>query len=184
MQYYTFELDEESQDLCTIITPFGKYKNCRLPIGLKCSPGIAQATTENVLREIEDSEVYIDDIGCFSMSWDKHVTLIDDLCRLQENGFTINPLKCEWAAKETDWLGYWLTRRGLKPWMKKITAILQMDRPHTSTELRRFIGCVIYYHDMWPSRARILKPLSNCSGLKKGTTLKWTDKMQKAFDKI
>ena len=74
---------------------------------VKCSPDIAQATMENVLHEIEDSEVYFDDIGCFSLSWYKHVTLIDEvLHQLQKNSFTINPLKCEWAVKETDWLGY------------------------------------------------------------------------------
>ena len=137
------------------------------------------------MRGVEDVEVYIDDIGAFSNSWEDHCTVLSTvLRRLCENGFTINPLKCKWAVKETDCLGYWLTPRGLKPWRKKIDAILHMDRPKTPKELRKFIGMVNYYRDMWPSRAHILKPLTDKSGLKKGQRLDWTDEMQAAFDKM
>jgi hypothetical protein len=59
-----------------------------------------------------------------------------------------------------------------------------MDHPCNATELRMFIGCINYYRDMWPSRAHIQKLLTDQSGLKKKAPIKWTDKMQKAFDKM
>jgi hypothetical protein len=59
-----------------------------------------------------------------------------------------------------------------------------MNRPCNATELRMFIGCLNYYRDMWLSRAHVLKPLTDQSGLKKKAPIKWTDEMQKAFNKM
>ena len=96
MQYYTFELDKESKELCTVVTPFGKYKYNRLAMDLKCAPDLTQEVMKNALRDIENTEVYIDEIGVFFTNWEKHINLLDRiLTPLSENGFAINPLKCE-----------------------------------------------------------------------------------------
>ena len=91
------------------MTLFGIYGYNVLPMGLKCYPDFSQETMKNMFRDVEDAKVYIDDIGAYSHSWEHCVTLLHIiLTKLQDNGFTFNPLKCDWAIQETDWLGYWL----------------------------------------------------------------------------
>ncbi len=103
------------------------------------------------------------------------------LVKLQDNGFTFNPLKYDWAVKETNWLSYWLTPTGLKPWEKKVDAILNMDAPSNLKHLRGFIGMVNYHRDMWPHRAHTLAPLTEKTGApKKGAKqpkFVWTEMM-------
>ncbi len=65
---------------------------------------------ENIFRDVAEVEIYIYAIGIFSDSWEQHLpVLYIVLQKPQENGFTVNPLKCECAGKKTDWLGYWPT---------------------------------------------------------------------------
>ena len=184
MAYYTFELDDESKDLCTINTPYGLYRYRVLPLGVAQSPDFCQETMERVLHGIMDADVYIDDIRCFGKSWEKHLQVLEQvMIRLQDNGFSVNPRKCEWAVQETNFLGYWLTHQGLKPWRKKIDAILRLQRPRTVKDLRSFIGAVTYYHTMFPQPAHILAPLTALTSQKFGNVA-WSAECQHAFDTI
>ena len=48
MQYYAFEIDKESWKLCTIVILFGSFCYNHVPMGLKTSPGYAQAQMEEI----------------------------------------------------------------------------------------------------------------------------------------
>ena len=62
--------------MCYINT-VGLYKYKRLPMGIKQSSDIAQEVMENLLRDIDDVEIYIDDIGCFSSTFSSHIQTLD-----------------------------------------------------------------------------------------------------------
>ena len=145
-------------------------------------PDISTEIMTQLFADIPDIECYMDDIGCFSNDWKSHIQLLTSvLSRPQEQGFTINPLKCEWAVKEIDFLGNWMTPTGIKPWHKKVDAILKMKAPTTIKELRSFLGLVNYYRDMWPRRTHTLAPLTALTGK---APFRWTHIEQTAFDQM
>lgn len=60
--FWQIVLDEESSELCTFNTPFGRYKFNRLPFGLKSSPEVFQKKNEEMFGDIPGVHVYFDDI--------------------------------------------------------------------------------------------------------------------------
>ncbi len=188
MQYYTFELDDASKELCRISTPFGNYRYNRAPMGVKQTPDFAQQVMEQTLRGIREIEAYIDDVGIFGTpkgTFSDHMRVLETvLQRLQDANFTINPLKCKWAVQEMDFLGFWLTPTGLKPWKKKVQAILDLQSPTNVSQTRSFIGAVTFYREMFPKRSHILAPLYKLTEAKGKNQFVWTSDCETAFKHI
>jgi hypothetical protein len=85
----------------------------------------------------------------------------------------VNPKKCVWFAKSVDYLGFTITREGIKPQTAKVQGILNMQQPRNQKDIRRFVGMVSFYRDLYPKRAATLAPLTGLCG--KNKKFIWTD---------
>ncbi len=73
---------------------------------------------------------------------------------------------------------------GVQPNPKTIKERQALERPKTVTKVRKLIGMVQYYRDLWPPRSHILEPFTALSAGKKGTKIKWRDELESAFQEV
>ena len=154
-------------------------------MGLCISPDIFQEKMSELMAGLEFARAYLDDLLIISTEkgFDKHLDKLEQvLTRLSEAGLKINAVKSFFARTNLEYLGYNIARDGMRPSQKKVEAILQIKPPTTRKQLRRFIGMVNYYRDMWPQRSHLLAPLSALTSSK--IKWKWTPEHQEAFDKM
>ena len=81
-----------------------------------------------------------------------------------------------------EYLGFWVTRDGIKPINKKIEAMINMAPPTSRKEVQKFIVVINYYRYMWPRRSHTLAPLTRFTSINR--KFKWTEVEQDAFNKI
>ena len=197
MGYYTISLDPDASKICTIIFPWGKYSYKRLPMGIAGSPDIFQEKMSDLMATLEFVRTYLDDLLIITKgSLEDHLEKLSMvLTRLQDAGLKINAEKSNFCTLETEYLGYVLTRDGIKPQVNKVQSILALTPPRNVKELRSFLGMVQYYRDLWARRSEMLAPLTSlvgeCGQTKvtkaKGTRKVpwyWAEVHQKAFDDV
>ena len=94
--------------------------------------------------------MYIDDLLIISKgSFEQHLKQIEQvLTHLMEAGLKVNASKSYFCRAELEYLGYWITRQGVRPMSKKVTAIQNIEVPKTQKQLQHFIGMVNYYCDI------------------------------------
>ncbi len=68
------------------------------------------------------------------------------------------------GALEIEYLGYILTRDGIKPQSNKVQAILAIQSPTNVKQLRHFLDMVQYYRDLWARQSKMLAPLTSLVG--------------------
>ena len=172
MGYYHIELSPASKELCTLVFPFGKFEMQRLPMGLCNSPDIFQEKMANLMDGLDFVRTYIDDLLVLTKgSFEDHLEKLDLVFeRLKRAGLKVNAKKSFFARAELEYLGYWITRDGIRPLPDKVQAILRIAEPKNRKELRSFIGVVNYYRDMWLRRSHVLAPLAQLTSKK----VKWT----------
>ena len=139
-----------------------------------------------MLGDIEALRAYIDDILMITKrSLKDHLkTLEQVLERCSKANLKINPLKSYWGLSEVEYLGYIITREGIKHQQKKIEAIMKMATQKTTTDVRRLVGMIQYYRDMWKSCSHILLPLTELSKGKKGQPIWWLPVHETAFQVV
>jgi hypothetical protein len=182
MGYYHIGLTPYASTLCTVVLPWGKYEYLRLPMGLCNSPDIFQEKMSELMFGLEFARAYLDDLLVVSKdTFESHLQHLEEVfTRLASAGLKINASKSHFCCDELEYLGYLINRRGVRPTLKKVEAIMKIDAPKTRKQLRSFIGMVNYYRDMWPQRSHLLAPLSSLTS----STAKWdwTEQCQKAFE--
>ncbi|POM69307.1 Retrotransposon Polyprotein [Phytophthora palmivora] len=180
MSYYARILAEISRRVTAIVFPWGKYVFGFLPMGVSTTLAEFQSIMNMMLGDLDGVWAYLDDVFIL---WDSFEELLRRVFeRFEEFGLMIHPLKSKLFTTSMDYLGYRISTTGIQPQHNKVEAIAKIASPRTRRELRRFIGMVNYYRDMWPRRAAILSLLTAL--MSPSVPFPWSDKREAAFARM
>ena len=181
--YWCVPLTDRAREISAFVTPSGLYEYNVLPFGMKNAPATFQRMIHGVIKDLPNTNAYIDDLVTGSDTWEDHLEAVGKLFqKLSDANLTVNLAKSEFGQAHVVYLGYVIGQGKVAPVDAKVQTILAFPAPSSKKALRRFLGMVGYYRKFCKNFADCTLPLTNL--LKKNIQFVWDESCQKAFDKL
>lgn len=186
--YWQVPLHEDSMDITTFWTPYGRYRFRVLPFGISASAEIYQQKQNEIVKGLEGVEAIADDLLVYGIGETYEMALRDHnrklrnlFERLKENNVKLNKKKMRLAVTEAKFYGHIFTTNGIRPDEVKVDAILNMRKPSNIKETHTFLGMVTYLSKFLPNLTKMTEDLRD---IIKTKVFKWSEKHELSFNTI
>lgn len=181
--FHQLKLTEKSSKLCTVATPFGRYRFLKMPYGLSPAPEVFHKEFSYIFEQVEGVTIFIDDILVRGRNKKEHDERLRQVLEIAKKyNIKFNLKKCKISVNKVKYLGHVFTDQGILPDENKIDAIIGMKNPTNVKQLETFLGMVTYISKFLPNISTVNCPLREL--IKKGSIWKWEEKHSKAIERI
>jgi len=103
---------------------------------------------------------------------------------IQDAGLVLHIKKTSFAKPEVKFVGPIIGSGKHRPDPDKLSAVTEMTRPHTESDVRKIIGFFSYFRSYVPQFAQIAKVLTDLTQKDKPTVVIWTEIEESAFREL
>ena len=165
--FYQIGLDEQSSKLTTFWTPLGRYRYLTMPFGINLAPEVFECKLQECLVDLPGvhviREYILVIIGCGEtdgeavVNHDQNVERL--LQRAQQVSLKLNKTKVKLRQTEVKFMGHLITKEGLQLDPDKVTAIENMAKAISKSEVATLVGFVTYLSKFLPKLSDVAQPL-------------------------
>ncbi|CAJ0601537.1 unnamed protein product [Cylicocyclus nassatus] len=155
-----------------------------MPMGLKGAPATFQRIMDDFKKYIRARVfIYIDDLIITSETPEEHLANIDEvLGKIEIIGMKLKASKCKFAKEEIKFLGFILSKEGIRPNPDKTKAIDDYSQPINPTDVKSFLGMCSFFRRFVHNFAAIAAPLIALT--KNNTSFEWTLQCEDAMNRL